>query len=479
MQVPYIYAIAYISVLALVISWRLYQFLTARARDHVFAVLSKWLVYTVVLARANGSSDITVAAGFVVLCTLVGNIVSAVIAIPSQADFSTRLARLCLTNLVVLFFGGRTNFIADRIFRLSHSEYYLVHRWIGRICVLEGLIHGVLSALQRRKPLRAIDITLISLTGTIAVCSIVYIRRRLYELFLQLHTIASVALLVFIWLHLNRPSPYVIACISSAASLFIFQKILWVIHCLYRNTGSGPRCQASITRFQSNGNHKEEVYQVCVDIRRPWHVTPGQFVYLSLPHSRSLGLGLLEFHPFMVAWAFHDEKDQLKSIVLIVQRRRGFTRKLGLTDAITPAIIDGPYGGIDFKELARYDKVLLMSSGTGIAAHLYMTRHLLLAHNQQTARVRRLTLLWFLETSDQIQWAKEYLHALNHLDHRQILTIYLLCPNETEAVAEGGFNDSKITEARMFPISSSLDMAMFIEGEWGAEAGNMLVTGMS
>ncbi|EUC40669.1 hypothetical protein COCMIDRAFT_41036 [Bipolaris oryzae ATCC 44560] len=476
MQAPYIYATAYICLLGLVVIWRLFRFLTARARDHVFSILSKWLLYTVILARVNSSSDITIIAGIVVICMLVGNIASALIAVASQADFSARLARLCITNLVILFLGGRTNFVADRILKLSHNQYYLVHRWVGRICVLEGLIHGVLSVLQRRKPLRAIDITLISLTGTIAVCSFVYIRRRVYELFLQLHTIASVALLIFLWLHLTRPSPYVVACISSAASFFVLQKVLWVIHCIYRNAGSGPRCQASITRFQSNGNQNEEVFQVRVDVRRPWHVIPGQFIYLSLPHSRGLGLGLLEFHPFMVAWAFHDEKNQLGSVVLIIQRRQGFTRKLGFTSTTTPAIIDGPYGGVDCKELARYDKVLLMSSGAGIAAHLYMTRYLLLAHNQQTARVRRLTVLWFLETSDQMKWAKEYLDTLNGLDPRKILTIYLLYPNESEGTAEGEFPSSRVPEARMYPISGSLDMAMFIEGEWSAEAGNMLVT---
>jgi predicted ferric reductase len=192
--------------------------------------------------------------------------------------------------------------------------------------------------------------------------------------------------------------PYIIACLSTAASLFVLQKIIWAIYCLYRNAGSGPRCQASITRFSSDENYSGEIYQVCVDVRRPWEVKPGQFIYLSLPQTRSLGLGLFEFHPFMVAWAFHDEKDQLRSVVLLVQRRRGFTRKLGFTHVMTPAIIDGPYGGADCNELASYDKILLMSSGAGIAAHLYMTRHLLLAHNQQTARVRRLTLLWFLET---------------------------------------------------------------------------------
>ena len=77
-----------------------------------------------------------------------------------------------------------------------------------------------------------------------------------------------------------------------------------------------------------------------------------------------------------------------------------------------------------------------------------------------------------------MQWAKEFLDTLNSLDHRKILTIFLLCPNEMEGAAEGRFHDSRITGPRIFPIFGPLDMAMFIEGEWGAEAGNMLVTGM-
>jgi hypothetical protein len=159
MRVSYIYATAYVSVLGSVIVWRLLRFLTARARDHVFSILSKWLIHTVVLARLNGSSDVSVIAGLMVFCMIVGNVISSVIAVTSQADFSARLARLCITNLVILFLGGRTNFIADKLLQLSHNEYHLAHRWIGRICIVEGLIHGILSAFQHRKPLRAIDIT--------------------------------------------------------------------------------------------------------------------------------------------------------------------------------------------------------------------------------------------------------------------------------------------------------------------------------
>ena len=68
MQAPYIYAAAYISLLSLVVIWRLFRFLTARARDHVFSLLSKWLLYTVILARVNSSSDITIIAGIIVIC---------------------------------------------------------------------------------------------------------------------------------------------------------------------------------------------------------------------------------------------------------------------------------------------------------------------------------------------------------------------------------------------------------------------------
>jgi predicted ferric reductase len=232
----------------------------------------------------------------------------------------------------------------------------------------------------------------------VTLLSFVLFRRRLYEFFLQVHAIASIALLVFLWLHIRGLNTYVLVCLSTAAFLFVLQKILWTIHCLYRNIGSGPRCQASVTRYSSD-NHNEEVYQVRVDIKRPWNVVPGQFVYLSLPRARSLGLGLFESHPFMVVWAIENEGGQLKSIVLLVRSCRGFTRRLRLAQAKTTAIIDGPYGGTEAHELANYDKILLMSSGVGIAAHLHMTRYLLLAHNRQTARVRRLTVLWFLETS--------------------------------------------------------------------------------
>ncbi|KAF2650671.1 hypothetical protein K491DRAFT_720533 [Lophiostoma macrostomum CBS 122681] len=257
--------------------------------------------------------------------------------------------------------------------------------------------------------------------------------------------------------------------------MLLLQKVFWFLSLLYRNVGSGPPCRASVVRFpqsQADG----EVLQVRLELKRPWIVKAGHFIYLSLPRLRSFGLGLFESHPFMIAWS--QENKESTTIVLLVQCRRGFTRKLRLADGANYAVVDGPYGSHRLRSLSCYDKVLFMADGIGIAAHLLPIRHLLLAHDEQTARVRRLSLVWLLETKDQQCWAEEFLLALHDMDHRQILTIFLLFPNESEGSSQGRDFSIKQQRKRMYPLTCELDMDWWIEQEWCAEAGNMLVTGM-
>lgn len=111
----------------------------------------------------------------------------------------------------------------------------------------------------------------------------------------------------------------------------------------------------------------------------------------------------------MVAWPIYDDKGQLKTAILLVQTHRGFTRRLQMSST-SSALIDGPYGGSEIESLARYDKVLLMSCGIGLASHLGTAHHLLLAHNTQTARIRRLTLVWLLESQGSVM---SFLNGMN------------------------------------------------------------------
>jgi NAD(P)H-flavin reductase len=99
----------------------------------------------------------------------------------------------------------------------------------------------------------------------------------------------------------------------------------------------------------------------------------------------------------MIAWDKHEETQE-QVIHLLVRGGRGFSNTLKIGGTAIAAIVDGPYGGSKFAALERYDKVLFMANGIGIASHLLSIRCLLTAHNDQTARVRRLSVVWFLET---------------------------------------------------------------------------------
>jgi NAD(P)H-flavin reductase len=100
----------------------------------------------------------------------------------------------------------------------------------------------------------------------------------------------------------------------------------------------------------------------------------------------------------MIAWVVENDKGHATTIMVLAQCYKGFTRRLQIANINASALVDGPYGGLEADCFTHYDKVLLMSNGIGIAAHLYTARYLLFAHNRQTARVRRLTLIWLLET---------------------------------------------------------------------------------
>jgi predicted ferric reductase len=315
----------------------------------------------------------------------------------------------------------------------------------------------------------------------------------MYEIFLRSHLLASVAFLVLLWFHISRLDTHILVCLVTSGSLFVLQRLSWLLSFIYHNFGSGPSRQVLITKFHQSGLN-EDVLHVRINLKRPWRIRAGQYIYLSLPGLRALGLGILEAHPFMIAWPLYNEQERLSSIVLLVQSCRGFTRRLQLFGSLNPGWIDGPYGGADEDTLANYDKVLLMSYGIGLAAHLCTARYLLLAHNRQTARVRRLTLVWILETQgtklrctdemfalteslEQMRWAEEFLCALDDLDPRHILTIFLVYPSKVEGSSEGRVTSFQLPGARMLPLHGTLDMTWLIESEWGAEAGNMLVSG--
>ena len=68
-------------------------------------------------------------------------------------------------------------------------------------------------------------------------------------------------------------------------------------------------------------------------------------------------------------------------------------------------LLDGPYGGDD--ALDSFDTVMFWAGGIGIVSHLLHLRQMVQAHNDRKARLRRLTLVWMLESWGMSQPARE------------------------------------------------------------------------
>lgn len=150
MHATILYAIAYAAAIGLIILWKAWHLIVLRARERLISVLSRWLFYTVILPRVRGSTDATIFSVILVILFGVGNIVGSTLAVHTKAELSMRLARLSILNMIVLFVGGRTNIAIDKVLKWSMTEYSFLHRWVGRVSVVEALIHGLLEYLDRR-----------------------------------------------------------------------------------------------------------------------------------------------------------------------------------------------------------------------------------------------------------------------------------------------------------------------------------------
>lgn len=58
---------------------------------------------------------------------------------------------MAIINMVPLFLGGRTNPVADAL-GISIQSYYFAHNWIGRVAIVEALIHSVIVLTLRPRP---------------------------------------------------------------------------------------------------------------------------------------------------------------------------------------------------------------------------------------------------------------------------------------------------------------------------------------
>ncbi|KAF2439148.1 hypothetical protein P171DRAFT_132259 [Karstenula rhodostoma CBS 690.94] len=426
MQLLTIYILCLASTIAASCIWRSWRLLD---NPTIWSFLRRQFLYTLLCRRLRTSSDINVLAGINLLVFGAANITACTLWIQNPAELGKRCGTLFIVNVIPLYLGGRTNFLIDKVFRLQLNEYSLLHRWLGRVCVMQGLLHGVLSGTM--SSLSVAEITLLSLLAALGCLSLLHIRRLIHQK-------------------------------SSRSTTIITLERLSGPHT------TSPGAMKVVFRFESNKSSD---------------LGPGQYVYLTAPGLHRHSLGFLQSHPYVIAWIESTEPNEKhgesqgghwSEITILVERNKGFSDAIFALKRTSSFLIDGPYGHI--QSLDHYDKVLFMASGIGVAAHLLHIRHLLEAHNTKSARVRRITLVWFLETSDQERWAKPYLESLQDKDSSNkdgyrifIYKRYLPSPQRSRTM-------DKDNGKRLYEIHDRLDMSKEIEGEGSADGGNIAVS---
>ncbi|KAJ5131567.1 uncharacterized protein N7515_007606 [Penicillium bovifimosum] len=410
--------------------------------------------------------------------------------IPSQIlrYSADRTGIMSFANLpLVWLFGGRNNIFLWAT-GWSFASFNIFHRHVARIATVQAVVHSILYLvmfLQTGKAWRGMSKTYV-LWGILAtfvmilllITSLDRIRIATYELFLLSHVVLSIIALVGCFYHTvifegNEYWKY----LWPSATIWAIDRLLRVIRLCYCNlyvsiSNKGP---LSISTSRMTYDEATDVVRLEVIPGLPsLQPSPGQYYFLYQPF-RLTGW---ESHPFTIAaWSYeagdrtlststsrrkplqaldvshipllsgraagqhyrrHCERDCSDSngapklkLVFWLRPYDGWTRQLreqclrSSANTAEPIILlEGPYG--DTFPLWRYDSVLIIVGGTGIASAVpYIQDHLRRSAeggslaNEKT-RVRDMELIWTTKQREFIRdvCLRELKPALDREDFR-------------------------------------------------------------
>jgi len=364
------------------------------------------------------------------------------------AEFRGRCGTLATFNLVfTVLFALRNNPLIN-LLQVSYDTFNLFHRWTARLVVVEGTAHVsafLYSTYQVtyngesgwRSVGRLLQESMSYRSGLAAFIAFVFlmihsigpIRRSFYETFLSLHRIGIAIAISGVYFHLAKhalpqlPWMYLVVVLLLSEPLARFLRILRLNFSWKRKTWTSVKLETL----------PGEATRVTFTLPHSWDANPGSHVQIYMPR-----VALVGSHPFSVAWSqrcgdakIPGEKlpstiDDLKfqggpsTVSCIVRSRRGMTfalHKLATKSENTQVhfwgAIEGPYGG--HHSLVSYGTVVLFAGGVGITHQLSFVRHLLNAHNSNTAATRKIVLVWCVANLDSVEWVRLWLDEIASL----------------------------------------------------------------
>ncbi|KAL3472006.1 ferric reductase like transmembrane component-domain-containing protein [Aspergillus californicus] len=384
------------------------------------------------------------------------------------AELRGRSGTLAVLNMVPLFIlAGRNNPLIP-LLRISFDTYNLLHRWLGRIVVIESIVHTIAWAVNAVDEkdfadmlfrLRTEPFFVWGLVGTVSMAFLLLhspspIRHAFYETFIHLHQLAAFLAFLGVYLHIDIDSLPQMPWITAIGAFWLFDRVARLTRLIYLNYSLKKGCTALVVEALPG-----EACKVTFHLPKRVHITPGSHVYAYIP-----SLSLWMSHPFSVAWVspsssvttpgYTDDKNTLTpsslekqlpllpdhlpsttqhtSVSLIVAARKGMTRKLynkALTSPestlYTTGFIEGPYASHP-NDPATYGTAVLFSAGAGITHHMLTVRDLLIRASQGRVPTQKIYLVWSVRSTEHLAWVRDWMDQILRLPgRRDILTIQL------------------------------------------------------
>ena len=429
------------------------------------------------------------------------------------AELRGRSGTLAAVNMVpLIIFAGRNNPLI-LLLRISFDTYNLLHRWLGRIVVLESVVHTVAWAVVQVNSggwssvsYKIIHDRFIA-SGTIGtVCFIILVvvslsplRHAFYETFLVTHILLALIIFICVWVHCATSAVHgglpQLTWVIAIVLLWMSERLSRVILQAYRSW-SGHDWPDAIVQAMPG-----ECSRVTIQLPRFIDVQPGTHAYL-----RFLEVSPWESHPFSIAWVKHtpisdniipmSEKEEddspteltgfnavknghllRTSVSFVIGAQTGFTRKLynrardsGAQSITLKALVEGPYAG--HHSLDSYGHAVLVAGATGITHQLSYLRHLIEGYADGTVATRRVTLVWIVRDYEALEWIRPWMDEILRLPFRhEVLQIRIFV---TRPKNPAQLSSTASRSIQMFPGRPNIPV--LLRKEVSEQVGAMCVT---
>ncbi|KAK4695455.1 hypothetical protein P7C71_g2302, partial [Lecanoromycetidae sp. Uapishka_2] len=416
------------------------------------------------------------------------------------AELRGRTGHLAIINMLPLFVLAGRNSPFIPMLRVSFDTYNLFHRWIGRVVVVQIVIHTAAwyadeHAAKGSKGvsdgLRTVPFLSYGLLGTVAVVAIVIqacsiVRHAFYETFLHIHNALAIATLVGVKMHCKLGVLPGESYVDWVIAVWALERAARVFRIIYRNLSLRSRTRITVEALEGQGI---EACRVTMELVRPWLFRPGCHCYIYLPT-----VSFWMNHPFSIAWSdtrptFLDNEKLPEhkasigvpiktktTISLIIAKRTGMTaalynkaRNCPNGTMITWGLVEGPYGGLD--KLHSYGTVVLFAAGVGITHQIGHVRDLLHGHAAGTVATQKIVLVWSVKNTETLEWVRPWMDEILQMPNRkQVLKVLLFVtkPRSAREVV------SRSETVQMYPGRCS--PSIVLGKEMGTRIGAMGVT---